>query len=179
MTAYKQDYEALEIEFIQGEMTIRELCRQHDIRSWSSVATQSRKREWKRKREDYRRRKTNKTIDKLADVEAERALADREQVALVLQGILARFAERLASEDESKRPIIAPREAILAAEKLLILRGEPTSRTENLNLGLNFSAELPPDVAVALAELARQRRGTEPRRLGSGLPPLAQGIGEG
>ena len=49
----KYDYDALERQYIQGTMSLRELCRMNGIETWSTVAEQAKKREWDKRREEF------------------------------------------------------------------------------------------------------------------------------
>lgn len=175
--ASRYDYEALGREYIQGDMTVRALARAHDIKSWSSVNDQARKREWNRHRTEYRAKLDEKFADKAAEQEVDEAIQIRAQGITILRGILARYAARLASTDPKEVPIIQTREAVAALRELMALTGQPTEITENRNLGINFSAELPPELAGALLRLARERGLALGSGVGSAQAALAEGIG--
>ena len=50
----RHPYRHLEREYITTDLSIRELCRRHGIRSHSPVVDQAKKHKWAEKREQYR-----------------------------------------------------------------------------------------------------------------------------
>ena len=175
--ASRYDYNALEREYVQGDMSVRALATAHDIKSWSSVNDQARKRDWNAKRAEYRAKRDEHFIEKAAEQEVDEVLQIREQSMNILRGILARYAERLVSKNPKDVPVIQTREAIAAMRELAAMTGQPTEITENRNLGINFSAELPPELAGALLRLARERGLALGSGMGSAQAALAEGIG--
>ena len=175
--ASRYDYNELEREYVQGDMFVRELARAHGIKSWSSVNDQARKRDWNRKREEYRAKRDEKFIEKAATQEVDETLEIRQQSMNILRGILARYAERLVSKDPREVPVIQTREAIAAMRELAAMTGQPTEITENRSFGISINAELPPELAGALLRLARERGLALGPGVGSAQAALAEGIG--
>ena len=60
------DYRALEREFINSRISLRELCRRHGITAHSLVTVQAKKRKWQEKREAYQRKADDLSLDALA-----------------------------------------------------------------------------------------------------------------
>jgi len=174
MSNAKVDYDLLEREYIESDISIRALAERHGVRSFSSVADQARKRRWNDKRMTFRTKRDDKYIENVAEIRAREAAEIRQEVVYTLRGIISRFAMRLADDDPDKQPYLSAKDAVLAAEKLLVLTGEVTERKEELHLGLNFSADgLPPDVLRGLADLARERRSAG-GGVATALRPLAK-----
>jgi D-ribose pyranose/furanose isomerase RbsD len=180
--ASRYDYNELEREYIQGEMSVRALAMAHEIKSWSSVNDQARKREWNRKRAEFRTKRDNKFIEKAAEQAAvevvDIAAEIRDQSISILRGMLVLYSQRLTSQDAAQRPIIQTREAIAAMRELMTLTGQPTEITENRTLGLTLNAELPPELAGALLQLARERGRALGPGVGAAQAALAEGIGD-
>ena len=178
----RYDYNELEREYVRGEMSVRALAQAHDIKSWSSVNDQARKRDWRRKRADFQAQREERFIEKAAEHEAElevdEAFEIRQQSILILRGMLSRYAQRLSSTDPKEIPVIQTREAIAAMRELLVLTGQPTEITENRNLGISINAELPAELAGALLQLARERGRALGPGVGTAQAALAEGIGD-
>jgi hypothetical protein len=175
--ASRYDYGELEREYVQGDMTVRGLARAHEIKSWSSVNDQALKREWKRKRAEYQAKVAEKFGEKAAEQEVDETLQIRQQSILILRGMLARYAERLSSNDPKEVPVIQTREAIAAMRELMALTGQATEITETRNFGISINAELPPELAGAFLRLARERGLALGPGVGAAQAALAEGIG--
>jgi len=161
MSRFKVDYELLEKEYIAGDMSVRELAKRHDV-AWSAVNAQKNKREWDRKRDEYRYQRSTRMVEKMAESYADQRSQIRDEVVQVLRAALYKFAGQL--KDESFK--VYPKDLAVLVDKLMLLLGEPTSRTEANILGLNFTAEgLSPELLRDLAELTRGARST-----GTGVP---------
>jgi len=70
-----RDYQALEREYISGMMSLRELCRTHDVTAHSAVMVQARQGGWVEKRGKYRARASTKYIEHRAKDPEARAIA--------------------------------------------------------------------------------------------------------
>lgn len=165
------DYDLLEKEYVTGTMSVRQLCRDHDIKSWSSVAKAARERGWYEKREAYRSKKSDKMIERMAEDQAELAVEIRGEMLTVVRAALYKFAEDL------KRPdyMISASELVKVIQQGMLLIGEPTSRTEEKKLDVRATFDgLDPAVLGELLAAARAARRDVPRAVGSGLRPTAE-----
>lgn len=167
MSTRTHDYEALEREYLRSAISIRELCRRNDIKSFSAVALYAREHGWYEKREKIGQKAEEKTIarvsDALAEEETNEILTIRSEMLTVIRQALYKFAEDL--KDPEYR--IVPMDLIKLMNQGLLLMGEPTSRTEEKRLELSGTFEgLPPDVLRRLAEATR------PRLVAGGSPDL-------
>lgn len=155
MAATKVDYDLLETEYVTGDVSVRELGRRHDI-SYSAVADQARKRGWEDKRAAYRDSLSQRTYERTADKwAAQRAEINDELITVQLATIRA-YARQLVAGNVD----ISVKDMTLAVNQLLLMLGEPTSRTEAKVLGVNVSAnasDITPDLLRRLAEVARGR----------------------
>jgi hypothetical protein len=168
MSARKHDYTALEREYITTDISIRALCKKHDIKGYSSVAQYAREHEWEEKRERIMGRKADKMVERVSDQLAEAELSLVEEVRgewlTVIRAATYRFAEQL-KDPEFK---IRVPELIALIDKGLVLIGEPSSRTEERHLALTGTLEqLPEEFVRRLAEGTRSDR---PVGHGAGLP---------
>jgi len=176
MTVRKHDYLALEREYVSSDVSIRGLCRKHDIKGYSSVAQFAREHDWDGKRERIRNRTDMKLVervsDQLATEEADLIEVVRGEWLTVIRAATYKFAEDLKDPDYR----ISVDALIKLIDKGLVLVGEPSERTEERHLALTGSLEgLPPEFFRQLAERTRpsvdaRRREDLPSRMGSEEP---------
>lgn len=165
------NYDELEKEYVTGTMSIRGLCRDRGIKSFSQVATVARERGWYQKRETFRNKRSEKTIEKIAENQAELASEIRYEMLTVVRAALYKFAEDL------KRPdyVITASELVKVIQQGLLLIGEPTSRTEEKSLALNASfSDIEPDLLRELFTAARAAR-SESRATGPAIRQITSG----
>ena len=86
------DYRVLEREFVTGDMSLRELCRAHGITAHSGVVVQAKKGGWAAKRDEYRSRKDDRMIARLAEGAADREAALRDHAIEVIDEALTKFS---------------------------------------------------------------------------------------
>jgi hypothetical protein len=171
----KADYDALEKEYVTGDMSIRALAAEHDV-AWSSVAEQSRKRGWADKREAYRDSVQQRTYERAAAQFADQKSEIDNEMLLVMRATVRKYGELLLSGEVKPQA----KDAVMAIEKILLITGNPTERREEKHLGINVSVpggELGPEFLRRLLDTARAR-GTESRVLGSAERPRLEGAGE-
>jgi hypothetical protein len=151
----KVDYDLLEREYVTTDISIRALAQREGM-SWSAVADQARKREWSDKRLTYRREVSKKTIARDAkqfvseseDLNFEMIQAARAIIYKVLEGM----------RDGTILP--QPRDALLAMDKLQLLTGKATERTEAQVVGITSTGGYIDDALLRrLEELTRGQTG--------------------
>lgn len=172
MSARKHDYRALEAEFIRTPgLSIRELCRNHDIKGFSSVAAYARENKWEQKRDQIMGRAEEKAIelvsDQLAEAQVELIETVRSEWLTVIRAATYKFAEDLKDPQYK----VSVDSLIKLIDKGLVLLGEPSSRTEERHLALTGTLE--GVSADTLRRIAAATRPVEPVRVGEGLPPRA------
>jgi len=172
----KYDYDALEQEFIQGpdELSVRELAKRHGIASWSTVNVQANKREWARKRAEFRAKVNQKSLALSADKVATKIAEIEEDFLTVLQAGLRKLAMDMRDrtiEDYDvvthkpfRRVIpgqtITPESIVKMIGAMQNLRGKPSSITEERLLGLDLTAlGLPAEDLRRIAELTAEPDG--------------------
>lgn len=170
MSARKHDYRALEAEYIRTPgLSIRALARNHEIKSYSSVAQYAREHDWDAKRDAILGKAETKLVEKIsdqiADEQADLVNTVRMEWLTVIRAATYKFAEDL--KDPSYR--ISVESLIKLIQQGSVLLGEPSQRTEERHLALTGSLDgANPDF---LRRLVEATRGERPVGRGEGLPP--------
>ena len=145
------DWESIEHDYVTTELSLRELGRRHGV-GWSSIATRAKREKWTEKRQAYRdrlnRRSYERTIDRLAEDQAD----IRHESVLVMRATLRRYAEQLRTGTVS----VTTKDAVQAVQTLLLLMGEPTTRSEAKVIEFSTGGIDTEDLR-RLVELARAR----------------------
>lgn len=149
-----RNYQALEREYIEGTMSLRELCRRHDIVNSSSVNVQKKRRGWDEKRELFRNRTSALTIEKTADKVAARMAKEMDVRDDIVEAIHKAVLKMTADMDRTKKVkdedgsfheepvlIFGPNELVKLIDRLNVLFGRPSTITEERNLGVSFGPE--------------------------------------
>lgn len=168
--APKVPAQELEREYVTGKLSIRELARQHDM-AWSTIAARARRDGWTEKRESYQDSLTRRTYEKTADKFAQERAEIHTESVIAMRATVRAYIKDL--NDGNIR--VSPKDATVAVNTLLLLLGEPTSRTESKIVEFSTGG-LEQDVLRRLAEFARTRviEGTVSEPLG----PEPPGTGE-
>lgn len=171
MSAPKYDYDSLEKQFVAGSMSIRELCRQNDIGTWSTVNERAKSREWQRKRREFKARLQHKEMEVMTDKRASKLEQLTDDVIDVISAAVFRFVEGLQDReitmsDGTKALVpgmsVSPSDLVKLVDKLLLLKGQPTKREVLIGLGLNANldvtdpSQLPVELLRELAHAARE-----------------------
>lgn len=166
--AAKYDYELLEREYITSDISIRELCERHGIATWSTVAAQAKKREWNRKRQQFKDKAFEADIEVMAQ---KRAMKLQQTFEDAIDVIDAAFIQ-MGIDIQAGRVIVTPTDVAKLIDKLQLLTGGPTSREEVSHLNLN--ATLTPEQLRDIQAAARES-GAGPRTVGQSALPVAAG----
>ena len=176
------DWEALELEYVTGgdDLSVRELARRHDA-SFSHFAVQARNRGWEQKRRDYRARSLVVAEDEIMNKMAVRVAQVKSDALDVIHAAILKMGVDLHDrklEDGTIIPAIQvlPGDMAKLLDRLMPLIGQPNNISENRNLGIDLTADLPPDAARLIEELARER-GTQPEPVGRRSLPGSQATG--
>lgn len=180
----KWDYDKLELEYIQGpdDLTPRKMA-ERDGASFSAYYDQYRKRDWERKRQDYRSQVSQKAIATIADRTAEKIAQIRLDALDAIHAGVYKMAldiqDHWATDPETGERRFVPGVKVTPdglaklIDRFQTLTGNPATITENRNLGVNITdGGLPPDVARLIADIARERE-PERRAVGSVALPGA------
>ena len=184
--ASKYDYPTLERQFVQGTMSIRQLCKDNGINTWSTVHEYAKRNAWNAKREEYQSRlreaETKTLIEKRAN-QLDKALDDA--ITVAVQTIWVFFdslKDHWVTDPDSGKRFLVPAQAIPASdfvrimEKLMVLNGQVTSR--EARVGLTLTGEVLPDQLTMemlreLASTARERGADIKPSTSSPLPRVA------
>ena len=158
MSRTKYDYRLLEREYVTSDVSIRQLCLDHNIPNWSTVSVQAKKLEWDRKRAEYKEVQFQHDINALAQKRAMRFQQTFDDALDALDAAILKMAENL----KSPTYVVTPADLAKLIEKLSLLAGGPTSREEVHTVNL----DLPADLLRELQAAARTR--------GAGLEPVGQ-----
>lgn len=170
----KWDYDALELEYIQGDMGLRELADSHGMSTHSMIMDASKKRGWAKKREEYRNRAQSKAMTLLADDEGRRIAKEvkvRDNAIDAIDEAISKMRsdmkatvlrERGGEWREEPLVVIRPQDVAQLIDRLQVLFGKPSSITEERNLGISLSSTgNDPEFLRALVEASRGR-GADP-----------------
>jgi hypothetical protein len=132
----KIDYTSAEREFVTTDISIRKLSEKLGMAGWSAMAERARKKDaagktWQDKRDEFRRAVAEKRMDK----DVSKYVADTEQ--LDYEQIQAARAILFAGLEAIRAGtvIVQPRDMTLAIDKLQLLTGKVTERTEATVVG--------------------------------------------
>lgn len=159
----KIDYEAAEREFVTGRISIRKLSEKLGMSGWSAMAEHARKpdaagKTWQDKRDEFRRKTAEKRMERdvtkyANDIEE----LDFEQIQAA-RAILFAGLQAIRNGDV----IVQPRDMTLAIDKLQLLLGKATERTEATVVGdtdpVSGGRGPTPDFFRRLEELSRGAR---------------------
>jgi len=96
--ATKNDYISLKNQYVQGVMSIRELCRQNNITTWSPVNVRANREGWEALRAEFNRQVENKSLEHLAQKRAQKiAEIQLDSLEVIHAGIL-KMAEDMDAE---------------------------------------------------------------------------------
>jgi len=170
----KYDYISLKNQYVQGAMSIRELCRINDIPTWSTVSARSNKEGWDALRAEFQRQVDNRSIEALADKRATKVAAIESDLLEVVHAGILKMAEDMDArepvmdgtavlrDDEGNivwRPVqrFGPNQLQTLVQQYLAITGKPSTIAESRNLNLNANAEVDPEDLRTLLAAIRPR----------------------
>jgi hypothetical protein len=164
----RNDYDALEREYRTGTMSLRELCRMHEITNHSPVMEYSKKHDWSRKRAEYRESVINRSVVHMADDEGRRiaqearvrdnAIDAIDEAITKMRADMQRTRKSLVNGEWVEEPVmlIRPQDLAILIDRLNVLFGRPANITEERSLGINLSAgSVEPDILRGIVEATR------------------------
>jgi hypothetical protein len=163
----KHDYEAMEREYVTSDLSIRDLARIHGVRHHSIIAEQSTRREWSRKREEYKNRSADRAMSHMADKEGLRISKEMQvrdnAIEAIDEAISKMRADMKASHKvlrdnqwvEEPRMVIRPQDLAILIDRLNVLFGRPSNISEERNLGISISGTAGTDVLRGIVEATR------------------------
>lgn len=178
--ARKYDYDSLERQYVKGDMSIRELCRQNEIPTWSTVSAKAKRDHWDDKRADYRQRAQkaeeavviDRRVDRVQKALDDAIAAANRAVFAFVDSLEDRWVEDPVSGDRHLIPgqLINGQDFVKIVEKLQVLSGQPTERTAHLGLNVEAGAS---DLSLEmLRDIAAMARGQGADVAPTGSSPL-------
>jgi len=153
--ATKYDYISLKNQFVQGSMSIRALCEQNDIKTWSAVNARANKEGWVAMRAEFSRQVENKSLEHLAQKRAQKIGEIQVDALEVIHAGILKMAEDM-DETETyevggktftrKVMRIHPRDLAILIEKFQSLIGQPSQINESRSLGIDLITQADPEV---------------------------------
>jgi len=151
----KFDYGALERQYIQGDMSLRELAASAGMKNHSLIMRQSKNREWARKREEYQSRANETALTVMADKRGGYLAQEagvRDNAIGAINDMITRLREDLKKTKTvvnngvpEQVPVVrvTPGDIGMLIDKMQIIFGKPSQITEDRNLGLSFGSDDP------------------------------------
>jgi hypothetical protein len=170
----KFDWDMIEKQYVSGTMSLRELARLNAITNHSLVMEHSRRREWARKRADYRARTSDRAVALLSNSEARRmsrevevrdnAIDAIDEAITKMRADMQKTTLRWKGNEWVEEPlmVIKPQDLALLIDRLNVLFGRPSSISEERSLGLNVAASTGPLGADVLRGIVEATRGIVP-----------------
>lgn len=170
----KYDYISLKNQYVQGTMSIRELCRMNDIPTWSTVSAVAKREDWDSRRAEFQRQVDNKSLEALAQKRASKLAAIESDLLEVVHAGILKMAEDMDAREPVMdgnsvlrdaegnivwRPVqrFGPNQLQTLVQQYLAVTGKPSQVTENRNLNANLDADLSADDMRALLAAIRPR----------------------
>ena len=170
-------YRDMEREYITSDISIRELCRRHGIRSHSVVVDQSQKHDWAAKREAYRAEESEAYIERYADRMADRQAEISDKALDAIDQAIDKFRSDLKATKLVRQPdgsvtevpawYMTPRDLCLLIDRFEVLFGRPSVISQRQ--GLTVTSDLSVEDLSEFIEATRGRAGP-PRMEASPLP---------
>ena len=163
----KHDWTAIERKYVMGDYGIRTIARMYGITNHSIVAEQSVRREWARKREEYRARAAETAMTKMADKEGARVAREMEVRDNAIDAIDEAISKMRADMQATRKTfkdgvwgeepliVVRPQDIAVLIDRLNVLFGRPSNITEERNLGLSISGSAGPELLRSIIEATR------------------------
>ena len=163
----KWDWSAIEVQYVKGDMSLRELARDNAINNHSSVMRHSKTGEWPRKRAEFRANATASAVGVLSRKSGE-AMADEvlvrdnavhaiDEMVTRLRGDLHKTKRVMRDGEWVEEPliIVRPNDVAMLIDRLQVLFGRPSQITEDRALGVELSTDDP----AILRDIIKATRG--------------------
>ena len=160
------DYDALERQYVQGDMSLRELAASVGMTNHSLIMRQSKKREWPRKREEFRS-KANETALTVMAGQTGRRIAREEEVRDNAIGALDDMITRLREDLKKTKTVlkdgvyeevplvrVTPNDIVNIIDRMQVLLGKPSQITEDRSLGVELQSA-DPELLRSIVEATR------------------------
>jgi transposase-like protein len=157
-------YRVMEREYITSQISIRELCRRHNISAHGPVTVQAWKGKWQEKREAYQAKASDTFLERYAARQADREAEVRDKALDAIDEGIARFRSDLKATEKKlvdgewlDVPImrLTPRELAVLIDRLQVLFDRPSRISQDRDLSVG--SQLPIGALNQLVELTRGR----------------------
>ena len=166
----RHQYRELEREYITTDISLRALCRKHDISAHSIVTVQAKKGRWQEKREQYQAKESEAFMSRHAARQADRLAEIHDKFLDSIDEALDKFRDDMRATEKKRIdgewvevPVmrLMPKDVALLIDRLQVLFDRPSviSRHQDLTV----STELSPDTLREFIEATRGRG--EPSRM--------------
>ena len=167
----RHEYRDLEREYITTDISLRGLCRKHDISAHSLVTVQARKRHWAEKRAAHQARSSEAFIEKHADRMADRQAEVRDKFLDAIDETITMFRENMRATKPVRQPDgsiteepvmrLTPKDVAILIDRFQVLFEKPSVISQHQ--GLSVGTELSADALREFIEATRGRAGPSPR----------------
>ena len=176
----RHDFARLEREFITSDISLRALCRKHNISARSLVTVQAKKNDWAGKREAYQAKETDSFIETYADRMADRRAEISDKFLDAIDEAITKFrtdmkATKLVRQPDgsiTEEPVmrLTPKDVSILIDRFQVLFEKPSLISQHQ--GLTASSEFSTD---ALREFIEATRGMEaPARMDASPLPRSR-----
>ena len=180
MSRPQHDYTTLRQEYITADpqISVRELCRKHEIKSWSTVNKKKNDEKWDDLREQYRTRLAEGEVGSLVQARLKEIAEIHGELLLAVRAGVRRYIT--AVTDDKNPQDVSTRDLQQLIDKFLLLAGSTPNRSESRSIdthSFTFDGLLegaPTELLRELAELA-ERRGSGGHSVGRGPLVLLEG----
>lgn len=163
----KFDYDALEKQYVRGDMSLRELAASAGMKNHSLIMRQSKNRNWPEKRRVFRE-KANETALTVMAGDAGRQAAEEARVRGNAIGAIDDMITRLREDLKKTRTVIrdgvveevpmvrvSPMDVANLIDRLQVIFGHPSNITEDRAFGATLTGEVDVDLLRAFVEASR------------------------
>ena len=160
----RHQYRELEREYVTSQISLRELCRRHDITAHSLVTVQAKKGKWTEKREQYQAKESDAFMSRHAAQMADRVAEVHDKALDVIDESLDKFRHDMAATEKKRIdgewvevPVmrLKPKDVAILLDRLEVLFERPSRISEGRDPSVR--SELPIDALNRIVKLTRQR----------------------
>lgn len=181
MNRATHDYEALRREYIQTKgLSVRELCRRHEIKSWSTVNARKKAEDWDGLREAFETKVAEGEVGTLVQNRLKTIADIHEELLLAVRAGVRNYIASVAGDNPAQQVSTTDVKGLI--DKFLLLSGSTPHRTESRSVdthSYSFDGLLegaPPELLRQLADLAGDR-GARQQPVGRGPLVVLEGTG--
>ena len=166
----RHPYRDMEREYITTDISLRELCRKHDITAHSLVTVQAEKGKWAEKREQYQAKESDVFMSRYAARQADRQAEISDKFLDATDQALDKFMADLKATKLVRQPdgsivempawYMTPRDLCLLIDRFEVLFAKPSVISQHQ--GLTVTSELSAESLREFIEATRETAGPSP-----------------